>query len=183
MAFIVCKLVVPFNIGSDQTAFSQLKHKNTCEREFVQMVIDANIFPSLIEILSKAEFKTRKEAAWAITNATSGGSAEQVRFLVAQGCIAPLCDLLTVMDSKIVQVSLTGLENILRHGIHEAEAAGGTNPYAVMIEECYGESKMFAVIICQFTFVFLFIVLLLYDSTSLVFLLFTLLPSGQLFNC
>lgn len=28
-------------------------------------------FPVLIEILQKAEFRTRKEAAWAITNATS----------------------------------------------------------------------------------------------------------------
>ena len=45
----------------------------------LQAVIDANIFPVLIEILNRAEFKTRKEAAWAITNATSGGSPEQIR--------------------------------------------------------------------------------------------------------
>jgi importin subunit alpha-2 len=107
-------------------------------RAQIQMVIDANIFPSLIDILTKAEFKTRKEAAWAITNATSGGSVEQVRFLVGQGCISPLCDLLTVMDSKIVQVALTGIENILRHGVQEVDANGGVNPYAVMVEECYG---------------------------------------------
>lgn len=44
-----------------------------------QAVIDANIFPALIEILRQAEFKTRKEAAWAITNATSGGSHDQIR--------------------------------------------------------------------------------------------------------
>lgn len=49
---------------------------------YLQAVIDANIFPVLIDILGKAEFKTRKEAAWAITNATSGGTAEQIRFLV-----------------------------------------------------------------------------------------------------
>ena len=36
----------------------------------------------LIDILGKAEFKTRKEASWAITNATSGGSPEQIQFLV-----------------------------------------------------------------------------------------------------
>ncbi len=47
---------------------------------FFQAVIDANIFPVLIDIQSKAEFKTRKEAAWAITNATSGGTAEQIRW-------------------------------------------------------------------------------------------------------
>lgn len=44
-----------------------------------QTVIDANIFPVLIDILQKAEFRTRKEAAWAITNATSGGTPEQIR--------------------------------------------------------------------------------------------------------
>lgn len=46
---------------------------------FTQAVIDANIIPMLVEILGKAEFKTRKEAAWAITNATSGGTPEQIR--------------------------------------------------------------------------------------------------------
>lgn len=48
----------------------------------IQAVIEANIFPVLIEILGKAEFKTRKEAAWAITNATSGGTPAQIRYLV-----------------------------------------------------------------------------------------------------
>ena len=92
----------------------------------------------LIEMLGKAEFKTRKEAAWAITNSTSGGTPDQIRFLVNQGCIAPLCDLLTVMDGKIVQVALTGLENILRLGEQDAKQSSGSNPYAVIIEECYG---------------------------------------------
>lgn len=50
----------------------------------LQAVIDSNIFPVLMEILGSAEFKTRKEAAWAITNATSGGTAEQIRYLVDQ---------------------------------------------------------------------------------------------------
>ena len=48
------------------------------------MVQDANIFPVLIDILRSAEFKTRKEAAWAITNATSGGTPAQIRYLVDQ---------------------------------------------------------------------------------------------------
>ncbi|XP_034643617.1 importin subunit alpha-5 isoform X4 [Trachemys scripta elegans] len=104
-----------------------------------QTVIDAHIFPALINILQTAEFRTRKEAAWAITNATSGGSAEQIKYLVELGCIKPLCDLLTVMDSKIVQVALNGLENILRLGEQEAKRSGtGINPYCALIEEAYG---------------------------------------------
>ena len=30
--------------------------------------------------MGKAEFKTRKEAAWAVTNATSGGNNQQIRY-------------------------------------------------------------------------------------------------------
>ncbi|OXB61937.1 hypothetical protein ASZ78_013982, partial [Callipepla squamata] len=112
-------------------------------RAQIQAVIDANIFPILIEILQKAEFRTRKEAAWAITNATSGGTPEQIRYLVALGCTKPLCDLLTVMDSKIVQVALNGLENILRLGEQESKQNGmGINPYCALIEEAYGLDKI-----------------------------------------
>ena len=106
----------------------------------LQCVIDANIFPLLIDIMGKAEFKTRKEAAWAITNAASGGSSEQIHYLVNLGCIPPLCDLLTVMDSKIVQVALNGLEHILRIGEQDSKQTGQTNLYSVLIEECYGET-------------------------------------------
>ncbi|XP_067128794.1 importin subunit alpha-6-like [Centruroides vittatus] len=111
-------------------------------RQQIQAVIDAEIFPVLIEIMTKAEFKTRKEAAWVITNATSGGSPKQIRYLVEKGCIPPLCELLTVMDPKIVLVALNGLENILRLGEKDSKNNGGVNPYGVMIEECYGLDKI-----------------------------------------
>lgn len=61
------------------------------------------------------------------------------RHLVELGCIKPLCDLLTLMDSKIVQVALNGLENILRLGELEAKRGAGINPYCALIEEAYGE--------------------------------------------
>ncbi|CAL4068998.1 unnamed protein product, partial [Meganyctiphanes norvegica] len=111
-------------------------------RSQIQTVIDTNIFPVLIDILGKAEFKTRKEAAWAITNATSGGTPAQIRYLVEQGCIPPLCDLLTVMDAKIVQVALNGIQNILQLGEQESKNTFGVNPYAVLVEECYGLDKI-----------------------------------------
>uniref|UniRef100_A0A2P2I6Q2 Importin subunit alpha n=1 Tax=Hirondellea gigas TaxID=1518452 RepID=A0A2P2I6Q2_9CRUS len=111
-------------------------------RPQIQMVIDANIFPVLIEILRSAEFKTRKEAAWAITNATSGGTPIHIRYLVDQSCIPYLCELLTVNDVKIVQVALNGIQNILQFGEAEAKSTFGVNPYAVLVEECYGLDKI-----------------------------------------
>jgi hypothetical protein len=108
----------------------------------IQAVIDANIIPPLINILSNADFKTRKEACWAISNATSGGLHEpaQIRYLVSQGCIKPLCDLLTMMDNKIIQVALDGLDNILKVGETDKQAGGpgSVNQYALYVEEAGG---------------------------------------------
>jgi len=108
----------------------------------IQAVVDANISPPLINILQNADFKTKKEACWAISNATSGGLLEpsQIRYLVSQGCIKPLCDLLTMMDNKIIQVALDGLDNILKVGEIDKEAAGpgAVNQYALFVEEAGG---------------------------------------------
>jgi importin subunit alpha-1 len=112
-------------------------------RQQIQAVFDANIFPKLIEILSKGENKTRKEAAWAVVNATSSGTAEQIRYLVELNVIAPLCDLLSIVDTKIVEVALNGLDNILKVGQQEAaRSADAANPYALKIEECNGLDRI-----------------------------------------
>ena len=106
----------------------------------IQAVIDANIIPPLINILQNADFKTKKEACWAMSNATSGGLQEpsQIRFLVSQGCIKPLCDLLKSTDNKIIQVALDGLENILKVGENDKESTNGVNQYAMFVEEAGG---------------------------------------------
>ena len=71
-------------------------------------------FMRVPQLLSTAEFDIKKESAWAISNATSGGTAEQIKYLVHAGCVRPLCDLLTCSDVRIVTVALEGLENILK---------------------------------------------------------------------
>ena len=65
-------------------------------------------------VLSTAEFDIKKEAAWALSNATSGGTHDQIKYLVQIGCIKPLCELLVCSDVRIVTVALEGLENILK---------------------------------------------------------------------
>ncbi|KAF8474004.1 importin subunit alpha-1 [Kalaharituber pfeilii] len=111
----------------------------------IQAVIDANIIPPLIHLLANGDIKTRKEACWAISNATSGGlqKPEQIRYLVQQGCIKPLCDLLACMDNKIIQVALDGLENILKVGeMDKSNNQQNVNLYAMYIEEAGGMEKI-----------------------------------------
>ena len=76
--------------------------------------MENNIIQPLAHLLANAEFDIRKEAAWAISNATSGGTPEQIKYLVSAGCIKPLCDLLICADARIITVALEGLENILK---------------------------------------------------------------------
>lgn len=110
----------------------------------IQSVIEANIIPPLIQLLQHAEFDIRKEAAWAISNATSGGSSQQIKYLVDANCIHPLCDLLTVGDAKIVTIALEGLENILKVGESDSKDAGlvDQNMMATLIDEAGGLNKI-----------------------------------------
>ncbi|KAJ1949162.1 Importin subunit alpha-1, partial [Linderina pennispora] len=111
----------------------------------IQAVIDANIFPPLLHVLQNGDFKSKKEACWAVSNATSGGlnQPDQIRYIVQQGCIKPLCDLLNCMDNKIIQVALDGLENILKVGEADREKnASHMNEFALYVEEAGGMEKI-----------------------------------------
>ncbi|KAL2566809.1 hypothetical protein GLYMA_19G227200v4 [Glycine max] len=80
----------------------------------IEAVLKANIIPQLVQILQQDELDIKSEAAWAIYNATAGGSHDNIRLLADQGCIKALCDILTCPDLTVVSVSLEGLENILK---------------------------------------------------------------------
>lgn len=66
------------------------------------------------------------------------------RFLVSQGCIKPLCDLLVCPDPRIVTVCLEGLENILKIGEADKDLGNteGVNVYAQLIDEAEGLEKI-----------------------------------------
>ncbi|UYV77513.1 KPNA4 [Cordylochernes scorpioides] len=102
----------------------------------VQAVIDAGLIPLIIHHLNRGEFQTQKEAAWALSNLTISGTRAQVAYLVSQKVVAPMCNLLTVRDTQVVQVVLDALNNILK--------MAGSQFYtiAAQIEECGGVDKI-----------------------------------------
>ncbi|EEF43042.1 importin alpha, putative [Ricinus communis] len=109
-----------------------------------QAVIESELIVPLVNLLQNAEFDIKKEAAWAISNATSGGTHEQIKYMVSQGCIKPLCDLLVCPDPRIVTVCLEGLENILKVGEAEKNLgnSGDVNLYAQLIDDAEGLEKI-----------------------------------------
>jgi importin subunit alpha-1 len=111
--------------------------------EQIELVIGSGLIPPLITLLATSDFETRREAAWAISNATAGGTDAQIRALVMQGCIKPMCDLLLVNDSKLLIVVLEGLENMLASGERERERLHQpANEYASLIEQVGGLEKI-----------------------------------------
>ena len=67
------------------------------------------------------------------------------RYLVSIGGIKPLCDMLGVQDPRVIQITLEGLENILKVGQLDVEKNGGVNPFAVLVEEAFGEKDVFLI--------------------------------------
>ncbi len=104
----------------------------------IQHVVEANVIPALVDVLARADFKCQKEAAWAVTNLTSGGTVQQIVALCQHGAIPPLCDLLSTKDDKTVSVILDGISNVLS----AARSLGEDAKVAVMIEECEGLDKI-----------------------------------------
>ncbi|KAL1190959.1 Importin subunit alpha-1 [Cardamine amara subsp. amara] len=111
-------------------------------KEQIQAVIDADLIPTLVNVVQNAEFGIKKEALWAISNVTSCGSHDQIKYLVEQSCMKPLCDLLVCPDLRIITECLEVLGNILIVGEEEKENTGGVNYYSQLIEDAEGIEKI-----------------------------------------
>ena len=105
----------------------------------IQEVIDMGLIPPLLVLSAKGSLDMKKEAAWAIANATCDGTLEQIRYLVKQDFIPLLCKLLTGQeDTNIVKVTLRAIENILKRGKMQMEAAGSeVNEFASLFGVCH----------------------------------------------
>ncbi|GMI79375.1 hypothetical protein HRI_001606800 [Hibiscus trionum] len=109
-----------------------------------QAIFEANTIVRAVALLRNDAIKVQREAARVIRNATCRGTKDQIKFLVSQGCIKPLCDLLNCSDPDTVTHCLVAIINIMNAG--EADktmgTTGGVNLYAQTIEEAGRREKI-----------------------------------------
>ncbi|CAN0124409.1 unnamed protein product, partial [Ectocarpus sp. 12 AP-2014] len=82
----------------------------------IQSVLDSGAMPQLIKLATSpdTESEVRSEAFWVVLNAASCGSDAQIEYLVSQGCVQILSDLLG--ESSMVMMALEGIERVLSVG-------------------------------------------------------------------
>jgi len=111
----------------------------------IEAVKCAGIVPELVRLLQEGEWEIKKEALWAVSNYCSGGTKEQIRFLIrASKAMKPLCDCLTITDPKLLVVVLDALYAILKSGDSDASDAkfSEANAFTDMVEDCDGLDKI-----------------------------------------
>ncbi|KAF1779303.1 WD40-repeat-containing domain [Phytophthora cactorum] len=99
----------------------------------IQCVLDSGCIPSLMGLAASdaTDAEVKSEACWVVLNATSCGSDSQIEYLVNQGCIQILGNLLE--ETSMVMMALEGLERILQVGELEAKRTDSPNPYASLM--------------------------------------------------
>jgi len=88
------------------------------DRTLLQHMISNEVLPGLITSMSSPHSSIQFSASRIIYE-ISGGSKQQIRAVVSQGCVRSFCSLFTSSDSRTVKLGLGGLWKVLEFGRQE----------------------------------------------------------------
>lgn len=80
----------------------------------IQAIIDANMIPTLVSMLSEGESSVGIEAVWIIEYLTMNASPDQIFRLLECNVLEPMCDLLTIQNTELLKALVVSLKNIVK---------------------------------------------------------------------
>merc|ERR1712029_362855 len=95
----------------DRPYLSETQHREVCwmlsnitsgTQNQIQMVVDHGLIPSLVTSGKHHHYPVRKEALWALSNATCNASLSQIKLMVTQGVIELFCSFLDDDDIRMI---------------------------------------------------------------------------------
>ncbi|KAJ5072969.1 importin subunit alpha-4 [Anaeramoeba ignava] len=103
--------------------------------QMLAILKSTEIIPRLLSLMNSSDFQMRQEAAWVLSNIITYGNVENIDFLVQNGAIKSLCNLLEINDTDIIILVLDALLAVLEAG---EKFGNDINRYATIIEESDG---------------------------------------------
>jgi len=80
------------------------------------MCLDIGLIDKLITVLIHDDIDVKKEAIWALSNATQHALGHQLEQIVQKQGLTALSAMLSLNDPKVLVVAMEGIENILKSG-------------------------------------------------------------------
>lgn len=117
------------------------RYVETCNVEQIQFLIEADIYPGIVELIEKGWALARNEATFVISKTTSKCDLDQINHLVEYGCIKALCSFIRNAGNKSSKLVLIALDNILKANdkqLTEGHSKENIREYKSIFKSCNG---------------------------------------------
>jgi len=108
----------------------------------IDAVCASGLAPLLIRLVSEEEFDIKKEAAYALCNACTGGSLPTISGLVFHGVLGGLCSLLEAPDAELLLAVIEALGAALEAGDSSRDSSQGDNRCVHLMDKAGGIEKL-----------------------------------------
>jgi importin subunit alpha-1 len=113
----------------------------------IQLIIDAQMIAPLLSILKEEseDHGTCMLILEVLHHITAGGTAEQIRYVAAQGALTHFCDFLAHPKDHLVERCLDCMKDVLQQSMEDAsviEVAQEVNPELESVRACGGVEKL-----------------------------------------
>ncbi|CAI2355094.1 unnamed protein product [Caenorhabditis sp. 36 PRJEB53466] len=108
----------------------------------IDKLIESGVLREVARVMETSEYRVRKEAAYVMCHCCLSTKPAHLQYMLENGMLAPLTDLLTCMDASLVSFILDALQALLDFGLLYFNSVPASNPVVVKLEEIGCREKL-----------------------------------------